>query len=185
MSIAFTRFHKTVVVLLLASGCRSGDMMSPSRSPVTVAADYVPVAGGSVTVPIRDQSTPDITVTLPPFNRRTLVRATMAGTVDISPSPYNPGTNVPEPGQPRTVGPAGFRYTSGGINYCGAQLVISYGTMSDFWMPCVDGTSLDTVVSVRGFFYADAGEGGSVVRTAGSPAAWNCSNPPYPGTGPC
>jgi len=184
MKTAFTRFCMTLVVVLLAGGCGSDEVLSPGTGPGTRMADFVPVAGGTVTVPIPNQATPEGQAALPTFSRRTLLRATMTGTVEITASPYNPGgAGLPEPGQARTVGLPGFQYNASGLYYCGAQLRVAYSS-GGFVIPCVAGESMDTVVSAQGFFYAGAGEAGTAFRTAGSPNAWYCSKPGGP-TGPC
>jgi len=182
---AFTRFRMTLVVVLLAGGCGSDEVMSPGTGPGTLMAAFVPVAGGTVTVPIPNQATPEGQAALPAFSRRTLLRATMTGSVDIQASPYNPGgVGLPPPGQPRTVGLPGFKYNTSVGYDCGAQLRVYYGSLVDVVVPCVDGTSSDTLVSAQGYFYAQAGEAGTAMRTAGRSGAWNCTNSDG-ATGPC
>src|SRR6266511_942427 len=110
MSTAFTRFHNTAVVLLLASGCRSDDVVAPARGPLSLTAGFEQIPGGTVTIPIRDSSVSDAGVPLPYLPRRVLLRATLTGTVDIRRTPYNPADGPLQPGAPRTVGPPGYYY---------------------------------------------------------------------------
>lgn len=86
MKTAFTRFRRTLIVVL-AAGCAADELVSPSPGPVSLAADFVSVPGGTVTLGTPNPNSPAATVALPNFNKRVLLRATVTGSVDISLTP--------------------------------------------------------------------------------------------------
>jgi hypothetical protein len=185
MRIARARFRRTLVALLFAAACTSDRMVSP-EGPGSLTADFVPVPGGSVTVPLPNQGYPDASVPLPSFPRKVLLRASLSGNVSTTRTPYNPVDGPIQPGAPRTFGPAGYYYGppqyGPSIQGCGAQLRVQYsGSGTQYSIPCAPNGSTDAADSTQGFLYAQGG--GSALRTAAAPGS-GCTYPGA-GTGPC
>ena len=112
----------TASILLLAiKACRNeptlpvpNDLVTLPSRPVTDLVTYEHI--GTYTIPSPpDSSTPMAGVSLPGFAAKTLLRATITGSVTTSLTPFNHGESGQPtiPGAPRTFGPTGYYYYTG------------------------------------------------------------------------
>lgn len=201
MRVDFLRRPGILAALSVAAclmACRDGVSPVVAR-PGGIAKAYEPIAGGTIVLNVPNPTSPSVTVALPAFAKRMLLRAIVSGAISTDLTYYNDGApNQPtQPGAPRSFGPSGFFYGGTPPNVgCGAQVVVSYpsaGGGTSFALPCASNGSTDTTYTAVGFLYSSAVPNGSppiagsAVRTGGNPNLGYCFSyrPQFTGNGPC
>lgn len=130
---------------------------------------------------------PILSVPLPEFTHRTLVRVMAFGGMSTTLTEFNDGGpgSPPAPGAPRSYGPGGYFWGTSSFSGCGTAIYVYY-SQGDAWSPgCAENRSTDTVIAANSHIYAQGL--GSASRTVTAPAT-SGSNDCFTATsgwGPC